>query len=302
MNTHEKRKAPSRTNSAWIIGLSVLCVGILGYKYLFSGNTISNPALLAGGALVYALVFTGLFSLIFLKWRSFKMIAIAFVAIYVSVFLGNLIAASHNKQQAPRAKVEQTAAATPGARGEAGEFARWLKEFLHQATELDTNYVRELEAIGWNSALDPGRIQNDTALSQTEVMIEQAKVIVDTYAKKSRDLYQEAGDHIKALQVSEATNNQGLADFGRALETLRPQLNESWQLEKEIVQQVEKMFEVLATSKGWEIQDGQMLFESDEDVARFNSHFDRIDAIVERQTEIRKSIDAGMNQKLKTLE
>ncbi len=86
-----------------IVNLVVLCLGILGFGFFYSSNTISDPALLAGQYLAYALLLWLVFAAIFLRKRSAKINSIAFIAIYASLFVGGLTAVGQQKQQAVKA-------------------------------------------------------------------------------------------------------------------------------------------------------------------------------------------------------
>ena len=54
----------------WIVGLSIMCLGVFGYKIANSTYGIPDPAYIAGQSLGYALLLWAVFSVIFLRWKG----------------------------------------------------------------------------------------------------------------------------------------------------------------------------------------------------------------------------------------
>ena len=311
-------------DNTWIVALAIVCIGIVGYGMFYSTNTISDPAFLAGEYLVYALVLWGIFYTVFLRKRGSKLNGIAFAALFIALFAGGLIAASKQKQQAVQAlssiqqemsrvataatdsdglpaRIERAPVQAPTASGDFGEMERFMKEFMDRMVAQRNDYLLELEAIGWNSILDAQRIKRDTTLSESKVMIERAKVIVDKYEKKSADLMQGTRAHINALNLSESAKRSMLAGFEKGMAKSGKQLDEQWRLEKQVVRQFENIILLLAARKNWVVEGNQILFHSDSDLARFNTYLEAIQSLVRQQEQIQKSSFAEVNQKFDAL-
>lgn len=321
MIAHEQNNAHSRGDGVWIVALAVLCLGIFGYGYFFSSNTVSDPAFLAGQYLVYALVVWGIFYAIFVRKYGAKISAVAFIAIYGSLFFGGLIGVSQQKQQAVKAlssvqqemaritnksldssglptRVERSPATIPQANGEFGEMERFMKEHMDRVVTQRNDYLLEVEAIGWDSILDAQRIKNDARLSESKVMIERAKAIVDKYEKKTAGLMQDTRLRIGATTMSGSTKKKILEGFDDGFREAGAQIDKQWNLEKQVIREFENIVLLLATSKGWIVEGGQILFYSDAELSRFNSYIQRIQQIVQQQEQIQKNSYAKVNQRL----
>lgn len=311
-------------SNVWIVALVVLCVGILGYGALYSNNAVSDPAFLAGQYLVYALFVWGVFHAIFLRKRGYTINLSAFAAIFLALFVGGLASAQKQKQEAVQAvssiqqemsrvaaattdssglpvRIERAANQQPAASGEFGEMERFMKEFIDRLVAQRNDYLLELEAIGWDSILDAKRIKNDAALSESRVMIERAKAIVDKYEKKTSALMQGTGAHIESLNMSEKAKKEMLAGFERGMSKSEKQIDEQWRLEKQVVRQFENIVLLLAASKAWVVEGEQILFYTDNDLARFNSYIQEIQELAQQQEQLQKSSFAEVNKNMESL-
>lgn len=324
MTTQNQSMEMGIGENAWIVALAIVCFGIVGYGMFYSTNTISDPAFLAGQYLVYALLLWGIFHAIFLRKRGSKLSGIAFAAIYIALFAGGLIAASKQKHQVVQAissiqqemnrvatyatdsgglpgRMERAPVQTPTASGEFGEIERFMKGLIDRMVAQRNDYLLELEAIGWNSILDAQRIKADTTLSESKVMIERAKAIIDKYEKKTADLMQDARAQITALNMSESTKREMLAGLEKGMSKSGKRLDEQWRLEKQVVRQFENIVLFLALRRNWVVQGEQILFYNDEDLAKFNTYIGTIQSLVRQQEQIQKSSYAEINQKFDAL-
>lgn len=320
----EQGNGASSEDRIWITALAILCLGILGFGFFYSTNTISNPTFLAGQYLVYALLLWGVFYAVFLRKRDIKSKGIAFISIYTALFVGGLIAASQQKQQALQAlssvqkemsrvtdasvdssgfpaKIERRPATTPQARGEFGEMERFTKEFIDRLVAQRNDYLLELEAIGRNSVLDAQRLKNDSTLSESKFVVKRAKAIVDKYERKTADLMQNTREQMNSLNISESLKKEMLVDFDKSIGKAGRQISEQWRLWKQIVLEVENIFVFLAVNKRWQIQGGQILFYSNDDLARYNGHMENIQQMTQQHQQIQKDSYAEMNRKFESV-
>lgn len=178
---------------------------------------------------------------------------------------------------------------------------RFVKEFIDRFVAQRNDYLPELEAIGWNSILDAQRVKNDTTLSESKVMIARAKAIIDKYENKTADLMQGTKAHINSLNMSESTKREMLAGFDRGMSKAGKQIDEQWKLEKQVVVQFENVFLLLAASKKWVVEGEQILFYTDDDLARFNSYIGTIQNLTQQQEQLQKKSYAEVNQNFEAL-
>jgi len=175
------------------------------------------------------------------------------------------------------------------------------EEFIDRFVAQRNDYLLELEAIGWNSILDAQRVKNDTTLSESKVMIARAKAIIDKYENKTADLMQGTKAHINSLNMSESTKREMLAGFDRGMGKAGKQIDEQWKLEKQVVVQFENVFLLLAASKKWVVEGEQILFYTDDDLARFNSYIGTIQNLTQQQEQLQKKSYAEVNQNFEAL-
>ena len=317
--------ASNGKGKAWIVALFVLCAGILAYGAILSTNTVSNKVVVAGEYLVYALVIWGLFHAFFLRKRGSKINSIAFTAIYLALFVGALVSAQkHKDMQVSQAvssiqqemtrvakaatdsagigtRIEREPPQAPVASGEFGVLERFMKEHIDRMVSHHNDYLLELETIGWSRVLDTECIKHDATLFVGRQMVERAKEIVDKYEKKMSQQMVRTRAKIELLTVSTAAKKAMLDGFDRGAKESAKQQEALWRLEKQVVQQVENIFLLLADSKDWVIEDEKLLFSSDDEVDRFNSYLQAIQDLGQQQELLRNSSFADSIKNLETL-
>jgi len=199
----------------------------------------------------------------------------------------------------PQIGMESRSPAKPKARGEFGELKRFILDMMARVNSQQNNYVLELQAIGWNSILDPRRIEQDTTLAESRVIVKQASTIVSKYEDKTAKLIHDARKQIPALPFDEAAKHEMLAGFDKGIENSR--VGEIWGLEKQVVDHVDGIITLLATAKhgeDWVVEGNEILFVNDDDLATFNAHIEEIQRVVRKQEQIRKDSITNGNQKL----
>lgn len=335
MNAQNQNTTARGAGNTWIVALTVICVGIVGFGMTYSTNTISNPAFLAGQYLVYAFFIWAVFHVVLLRKRGAKVSAITFAALYAALFAGGLIAASQHAQQAvdevssarqevgrfvssiqqELSRFSSTTLNTSGrpspikevptgdtdVRDALGEMTRFIKESVDLTMAQQRDYELELEAIGWSSILDVQRINQDTALSESRMIIKRAKAIINKYENIYANRAYEAKSRINALNLPEELKAEAFAGFKEGMIESAPKTDETWRLEKQVVLQVENIFLLLANRQKWVVGGERILFYNDDDLIRFNSYIETIQRVVQQQEQIKKNILAETDQGLEIL-
>lgn len=322
MNT--KDPGAARDGLAQLLLVVLVCLAILSYSLFYSDNGVSDPFYLAGQSLVPALIIWGACRALFARWAPISLKFGDFVAIYAAFIAGGLVAASQQKQEAVRAvssiqhevsrlaaavtdtsglprHVQRTRSLAPTASGEFGEVERFVKEFLDRSVAQRNDYLLEFEAIGWTSILHAQRIKDDTGLSESMVMIDQAKAIVARYEEKSVELVQQSRADIDALEFSEAFRKQFEVGFERGLSRSKEQAAQLWRLEKRVVQQFESIFLLLAASEAWVVEGDQILFYRDDELAQFNAYIQSIQDLTQQQQALQRDVLADRISHLDSL-
>jgi hypothetical protein len=195
--------------------------------------------------------------------------------------------------------VDRPSTETPKSREELGELERFLLGMFSAIQSQQNDYMLELEAIGWTSILDPRRIKHDTALAESRVMVRQAGAIVDKYEGKTAKLISDFRKQIPALPFDETAKLEMLAGFDKGMKDSR--ISELWNLEKQVVDQVDSIITLLTTAKygeDWAVEGNDILFVNDYDLATFHAHIETIQSSVRKQEQIRKDSITNGNQKL----
>lgn len=335
MNTQNQNTTASGAGNTWIVALTVICVGIVGFGMFYSTNTISNPAFLAGQYLVYAFLIWAVFHLVLLRKRGAKVSAIAFTALFAALFAGGQIAASKHESLAvdeassarqevsrfassAQQELSRLASTTSNSSGRPSpikevpigdtdvrdvlaEMTRFIKESVDLTMAQKRDYELELEAIGWSSILDVQRINHDTALFESRVMIKRAKAIINKYEKISANYLHEGKARINTLNMSDAMKAEAFAGFEEGVIESAPKRDEIWRLEKQVVLQIENIFLLLADRQKWVVGGGRILFYNDNDLSKYNSYYETIQKIVQQQEQLKNSMLAESNRELEDL-
>jgi hypothetical protein len=303
----------------WIVAISILGGAIILYRAFLSSEIASNLPFFAGKSFAYSLVFWPLFHLVFLRKRGPKRSILCLTVIFAAMFVGGLIGQDRQKrellsafsefhQEANRMAQESVdpsgipktiprrATSTSSLTGDASEVDRFMKDYADQVAGWWNEYVLDLNAIGWNSLLDGQRIKHDKGLSESKLIINRAKSIVAKYEQKTSTLIKDTREGIKSLNVSMELRRAVLAGFEEGVLNLERNISEHWALEKDAVQQCENIITLLERSNGWEIVDGQLLFEMERDLNSFNHFLEKMEQIAAKQDHLAKERTAMIDR------
>lgn len=294
------------------VALALVCVAILGYGFFYSNNTTSDLAFLIGYNLPATFLIWGVFYAAVARKRGARIVGFSFLAIFISMIASELIGYSQQKQEAKQAlseiksqfseliesstdaqglpkRIEKPINTTPKASGEFGEMERFMKEFMDQIASQRNDYLLELEAIGWNGILDTNRIKTDKNFVESKVTIHKAKEVVAKYTKNTQTLLESTKNNIRSLNISESSKTSMLSGFDRGMEKAKENIDAMWSLEANTIKEFENIITLLAAKKGaWVVEDEQILFYNDGDLARFNSYIASIQNIVKQQEAIQR--------------
>ena len=317
----EKESKVRPEDNLWKIALALVCGGILAYGFLYSDNRRTDLTYLVGRNLPMALCVWGLFYFVVARKCRGKVAGFSFVAIFISLIASGLIASSQNEREArqglaeihdlysgmldaatdseglPR-RIDMRIDVTPKARGEFGEIERFLKECINQNISQRNDYLLDLEAIGWDSILDPGRIKADRTFVESRAMIQQAREISAKHRGRLDALLRNAREDILSLNVSESSKREMLSGFDEGLEEAKEGREAIWTLEENILQEVENIINLLSSARKWTVEDEQIVFYRDRDLDSFNSYLSGIDQMVEQQQAIQHQRTEVLRRKL----
>ena len=322
--TPQPAKKPSLViGSIW---LAVLCVGVFVYNVLRSdsggGASYPGASYAIGEGIGGGLLFWVIFHFVIAKRRGWGFSGLSLVLILALATVGTLInfKARENREQMARMnagmrkEMEAIASAvkegkptakidtTPAAQGDIGEMERFGRAFMSRMAEQRNDYLRQLDAIGWDKILDPQRIAGDKSLTQSKAMVSKARPIVAAYKEKALATMEGARADIDKLQVSEDAKAGFRKGFERSLENSRGRLTEQLDLEGRIVEEVGKLFDLLSAKTGtWSVRNGKLVFADQATLSGFNGHIAEIQKMAARQEALQKQAVDSTRAKLENM-
>ena len=123
--------------------------------------------------------------------------------------------------------------------------------------------------------LDGKRLREDSNLAQSRAMVEQGKSIVDKYEKKTVTLMHDTMNRIDTLSIPESLKSGLRSGVNRGGILISKQ----WAFERQVMLEIEKIVDLLASSKEWMIVREQIVFLNAEDRERFYSSIKEIQRI-----------------------
>ena len=308
---------PSR---AWVISLTIVCLGIIAYGYLYSKNTTSDFAFLFGYNLPIGLVIWAIFHGAVGRKQGKKNAGFSFAAIFGALIASALIGYSQQKISATQAiteiqkdyssitkaatdaqglpqRIDTQLDTTPTTKGEFGEVERFMKIFMNKMASQRNDFLLELDAIGWTKILDPERVRQDKTLMESKMMVQKAKDIVGKYRTRTYTLLENVRKDIGTLNISENSRKEMVSSFDTGMAKSRAQIDALWDLEAKTISEFENIFALLSARNGaWVVQDGKILFASDRDLNTFNSYVVAIQDLTSKEEAIQKrGVDAVNN-------
>lgn len=283
--------------------VGAVCFFTLLYGWTHSKNDVSNFAYLLGSNLVSGLVLWALVYSFCCKNRSFQTGLASFTLIFSSMMGSSYIGYYKNKQNAEvmfaelGAQIErvesslsaeniediETGSPTIKSKGEMGQLEYFIKTVTNRDIELQRDYLRELDAIGWNDILDPTKYMDGQFFYEADVILKQAKGIVAKYETKTVEGFDFYQSVIDELDLSASTKRSLQSGFDKKKGEKLALIRSMWKLEMEVIEQAEKMISVLDSGGGWEIDDGMVMFYKDEDLSVYNKAWARLQEVVKEQ-------------------
>ena len=312
----------SRVNAwsmAWLISLTVLCLSIVAYGWLYPRalflTIVPSPAFITPAYLQGYNVGCGV--LIWLVFRStigrnqggvksiISLLAIS-GAVLATVFISNregrvAVGEIQRHVSSLASSGGEPNAAIMRARGEFGEIERFFKTRLSEMASLAKDYERELAAIGWEKILDPESLGRDPTLITSDSIIEKAKEMVAKYQSRTYDMCEKSKEAVWDIPISEWAKQHMVNDLRHVLEELHAGLDERWSWEAQIIAVVEQVVAWLSSRQyAWGVENGVLVFANESDLSQFNSYMSQLDKLTSQQ-DVGDPERTGLDQELKRL-
>lgn len=316
----------SHTNLKWVFILVIVCLGIFIYGSAYP-NTTNNFNFLFGQNLVHGFFIWGIFHTILGKKlkldrtkASYSFLFI-FGSLIASDFIGysqqefaskqmfteiqkdfSTITNSSTDAQGMPQRIEKPLDTTPTTKGELGEMERHIKILMNHIVSLKNDYLLEINAIGWEMILDPSRLNEDSTLIESKIIIQKAKDILEKYRAKHHTLLKDLREDINNSNISESAKKQATNGFDASMAEASANIDASWNLEERTLEEFENIITLLSAKKDvWVIQNNQILFANDDDLNTFNSYIASIQDLVNKAEMLQKQNVQKINSDLDTL-
>lgn len=332
ITSNESKKDNSWGPTAPLVGM-LLAMVIFGAVY--AGNTSTDPAMRAaysfGQASLMWLLYHLLLKLLTKGKEPFR--GLSFLGIWIALFAGSFFSndlpdsISKQSQAGNEAvalgeisktydqfieqgqdesgmptRIESLPDTAPKASGDIGEFERFMKVVLKDFAQIRNDYLLELDAIGWEQILMADRLARDAGMVESQLMIKRARDIVYKYKTKYEVRIERARGDILRLDMSEASRQSMSKAFDRGLDESRNKMNKLWSMELAVVDEFAAMIDLLEENPSvWVVENGQVFFDNDAVLARYNAHFNTIDRFVKEQIAMQEQSATNWKKSMETL-
>lgn len=183
----------------------------------------------------------------------------------------------------PKDIVEKTSAFTRG--------------ILNDMAEIQRDYLKAIEASGSSAILDPKKLKGRTGYADARESIRLMYEAIDETEAKTKRLFDEMPEKIKKYGFSRKAEIEILDGIDNGLKKALPDMYKLWGLERDTVNELSKLVELLETGKWIEGADGQFIFMRDEDADTFNACLEAMAENTAKQQEMQKrKLNEGMER------
>jgi len=168
------------------------------------------------------------------------------------------------------------------------EYQRFASMAFERVTQMRRDYLAALAAIGWNEILSATRLESDTEYAESKARIVKARALIDRFEEQSKQVVAEIRASIDTLNIPEPHREAARSNFDGARARSAGRDSEIWQLERQVLSEIEGMVALLESGSGWRAEDGKIAFFDEGELAAFNRRMTRIEQIVARQEWLQK--------------
>ncbi len=198
------------------------------------------------------------------------------------------------------ALIDRTFSADPNLSGPLAVMQQYIADLANQSAALTNDYTRELGAIGVYSLLDADRLASDHDFSESRAIIAETDRVITRYEARFDGLVDEALARIDALDLSEADKRDMRSGFQRGLGRAEATRSRMWELERQIMREFSLLIDMFEAD-GWTFENGEFLYDTDEQLDQYNRHLDKIDALYQEQVRLQQDAVDRQRQRVDEL-
>jgi hypothetical protein len=205
---------------------------------------------------------------------------------------------SRNDAQGIPQKIDKNIDTHPTAQGDMGEIERFVRLVMSKSVKLRNDYLEDLTAVGWDSLLNAKRLEKDSGMTESKLIIEKARAVVELYKAKTDQMLADNLKAIDTINISASSKQAFRSGYVKASVARKGRIEELWQLESQIISEVESIiYHLEARRAHWSVQDGQLLFEKQNDLDIYRSYLKSITDLSKWQEDIQKqSFDSALKK------
>jgi hypothetical protein len=136
---------------------------------------------------------------------------------------------------------------------------------------------------------------------RTLPIISQAEQLVDEYEARYMGLLDGLDERIRQLDIPPDAKRSMSMGLARGMDKARPVIQEQWQIERQVVDEVKGVAVLLRDPRTWEMDGDMVLFEHDADVAQYNARQGRLVELITRQEANRQQMMGEFQQNMDEL-
>ena len=175
-------------------------------------------------------------------------------------------------------------------KNKAEEMTNVLRSRFNDIINISNEYVTGLESIGWESLMDPQRIQTPNSYQQTE------KIIASGINLATENKRKQIASYERCISAIEKLAGTGLGQEAKTkTEKNMKLLIDASDIEIEIAGKIGELVKHLhECSERWEFKDEAYFFDEETDEEKFTSIYSEFEAMSEKQDELNELLEEVM--------
>jgi hypothetical protein len=187
------------------------------------------------------------------------------------------------------AQIEKRFVVPAGASGSMQEMMTVVADFVNDIVELQNSYLTELESFGLLTLLDANRLSSDKGFIESRYILQRINQAFVDYENEYGRIVADMPIRINQLALPEGQKQSMLEGFRKGQEKNEPLTERIFYLERQGLVEFEKIVDFLEQIRtSWYVENGQFMFETDEQVSTYNNFLANIDMYVAEQLEHQK--------------
>jgi hypothetical protein len=169
---------------------------------------------------------------------------------------------------------------------------------LNDMADLQKDYMAALEEAGLSRLLDAQRVLDDTAFTESYLILRKLRATVQTYRKQAVALISGGADRFAAQKFDYISQSNLRENYAKGVATTLPTLEETWALEMSIIDHFGRLIHHLQETRvNWNVENGQFAFSRTADLNMYNEIMAEVQKDSQRQADLRSaSINNAMTK------